>query len=225
VSAKVAIAVAAHPDDVEFMMGGTLLLLKQAGWETHYLNMSSGNCGSQKMNAEETAQVRGDEAQRAAELLGATWHPGFSNDLEILYDIGHLRKLAAILHEVAPDVVLTHSPQDYMEDHENVSRRKRVDAGLFVDVTSVAELKLSALAAHESQRSWLDASQGLDSYLAKMEQLDREVGTLSGRFERGEGWRRHHHLGFSSEDMDPLADALGEFCYINEEYERNLDHA
>jgi LmbE family N-acetylglucosaminyl deacetylase len=266
VSPKVAIAVAAHPDDVEFMMGGSLLLLKQAGWETHYMNVSSGNCGSQKMNAEETAQVRGDEAQRAAELLGATWHPGFSNDLEILYDVGHLRKLAAILHEVAPDVVHTHSPQDYMEDHENVSRlavtaafthsmsnfetdppteppfkelslyhampyglrdnlRKRADAGLFVDVTSVAELKLSALAAHESQRSWLDASQGLDSYLAKMEQLDREVGTLSGRFERAEGWRRHHHLGFSSEDLDPLADALGELCFINEEYERNLDHA
>jgi hypothetical protein len=71
----------------------------------------------------------------------------------------------------------------------------------------------------------LDASQGLDSYLAKMEELDREVGKLSGRFERSEGWRRHHHLGFSSEDLDPLADALGQFCYINEEYERNLDHA
>ena len=121
-SDKVAIAVAAHPDDVEFMMGGTLLLLKQAGWDIHYLNVSSGNCGSQKTGPEETAKVRASEARRAAELLGATFHPGFSNDLEILYDVGHLRKLAAILHEVAPDVVLTHSPQDYMEDHENVSR-------------------------------------------------------------------------------------------------------
>jgi LmbE family N-acetylglucosaminyl deacetylase len=266
VSAKVAIAVAAHPDDVEFMMGGTLLLLKQAGWETHYLNVSSGNCGSQKMGAEETAKVRESEAKRAAELLGATWHPGFSSDLEILYDLVHLRKLAAIMHQVAPNVVLTHSPQDYMEDHENVSRlavtatfthsmpnfetdpptdppfkevsvyhampyglrdnlRKRVDAGLFVDVTSVAELKLNALSAHESQRSWLDASQGLDSYLAKMEELDREVGTLSGRFERAEGWRRHHHLGFSSEDLDPLADALADHCLVNEQYERNLNNA
>ena len=265
-SSKVVIAVAAHPDDVEFMMGGTLLLLKQDGWETHYLNVSSGNCGSQKMNAEETAQVRGDEAQRAAELLGATWHPGFSNDLEILYDVSHLRKLAAILHEVAPDVVLTHSPQDYMEDHENVSRlavtaafthsmpnfetdppteppfkevsiyhampyglrdnlRKKVDAGLFVDVASVAELKLSALAAHESQRSWLDASQGLDSYLARMEELDREVGALSRRFERAEGWRRRHHPGFTSEDIDPLLEALPDYCHVNEEYERNLNHA
>ena len=121
-SAKVAIAVAAHPDDVEFLMGGTLLLLKRAGWETHYLNVSSGNCGSQKMSSEETERVRGEEAKKAAELLGATWHEGFSNDLEILYDLGHLRKLAAIVRGVAPDVVLTHAPQDYMEDHTETCR-------------------------------------------------------------------------------------------------------
>lgn len=256
-SAKVAIAVAAHPDDVEFLMGGTLLLLKRAGWETHYLNVSSGNCGSQKMGPEETARVRGEEAKRAAQLLGATWHAGFSNDLEILYDLVHLRKLAAIMHQVAPDLVLTHAPQDYMEDHTNVCRlavtaafthsmpnfetdpptdppfkevtvyhampyglrdnlRNPVRADLYVDVGGVAEEKLAALAAHESQRSWLDASQGLDSYLAKMEELDREVGCLSGCFERAEGWRRHHHLGFSSEDLDPLADALGEFCFAGD---------
>jgi len=263
-STKVAIAVAAHPDDVEFLMGGTLLLLKRAGWETHYLNVSSGNCGSQKMGSEETARVRGEEAQQAAELLGATWHEGFSNDLEILYDLGHLRKLAAIVRGVAPDVVLTHAPQDYMEDHVNVCRlavtaafthsmpnfetdpptkpsfkevtvyhampyglrdplRKRVTAGLYLDVAEVAEEKLAALSAHESQRSWLDASQGLDSYLARMEELDREVGRLSGRYERAEGWRRHHHPGFSSEDVDPLADALNDHCFVNEEYERNLE--
>ena len=265
-NAKVAIAVAAHPDDVEFMMSGTLMLLKQAGWETHYLNVSSGNCGSQKAGPEETAKVRASEARRAAELLGATFHPGFSDDLEILYDVRHLRKLAAILHEVAPDVVLTHAPQDYMEDHVNVSRlavtaafthsmpnfatdpsveppfkevtvyhgmpyglrdnlRKKVDAGLFVDVASVAEHKLNALAAHESQRSWLDASQGLDSYLARMEELDREVGALSRRFERAEGWRRHHHPGFTSKEVDPLLEALSDYCHVNEEYERNLNHA
>ena len=263
-SDKVAIAVAAHPDDIEFLMGGTLLLLKQAGWDTHYLNVSSGNCGSQKMRPEETARVRGEEAKRAAALLGATFHEGFSNDLEILYDLVHLRKLAAIVRNVGPDVVLTHSPEDYMEDHVNVCRlavtsafthsmpnfetdpptkppfkevtvyhampyglrdnlRKRVTAGLFVNVTDVAGDKLAALSAHESQRSWLDASQGLDSYLAKMEELDLEVGRLSGKFERAEGWRRHHHLGFSGDDIDPLLEALADHCVVNEEYERNLE--
>jgi len=36
-----AIAIAAHPDDIEFLHGGTLLLLKQAGWAIHYLNVAS----------------------------------------------------------------------------------------------------------------------------------------------------------------------------------------
>ena len=117
-----AIAIAAHPDDIEFTMAGTLLRLKEQGWDIHYLNISSGNCGSQQTGPEETAKIRAEEAKEAAAILGATWHPPFSNDLEILYDLTHLRKLAAIVHQVAPDIVLTHSPQDYMEDHTNTCR-------------------------------------------------------------------------------------------------------
>ena len=55
-------------------------------------------------------------------MLGATWHAPFCNDLEIFYDARALRRLGAIIREVAPDVILTHSPQDYMEDHMNTSR-------------------------------------------------------------------------------------------------------
>ena len=255
-STKVAIAVAAHPDDVEFLMGGTLLLLKRAGWETHYLNVSSGNCGSQKMSSEETARVRGEEAKKAAELLGATWHEGFSNDLEILYDLDHLRKLAAIVRGVAPDVVLTHAPQDYMEDHMNTSRlavtaafthsmpnfetdpsvpppnkevtvyhamphglcdglRRKIVPDNYVDVSDLRENKLEALSAHQSQQSWLDASQGINSYLQAMDDQDRGVGRLSGEFKFAEGWRRHLHLGFTGEDIDPLAEVLGEKCLVS----------
>ena len=40
------LAVGCHPDDMEFMMGGTLLLLKQAGCELHYINVANGCAGS-----------------------------------------------------------------------------------------------------------------------------------------------------------------------------------
>ena len=43
---KVAMAVAAHPDDIEFYMAGTLLLLREAGYEVHYMTLASGSCGS-----------------------------------------------------------------------------------------------------------------------------------------------------------------------------------
>jgi LmbE family N-acetylglucosaminyl deacetylase len=116
------IAIAAHPDDIEFVMAGTLLLLGEAGWDLHYLNLSSGNLGSTTMTPARTARVRRAEAQAAAKVLGATWHAPFCNDLEIFYDARALRRLGAIIREVAPDVILTHAPQDYMEDHMNTSR-------------------------------------------------------------------------------------------------------
>jgi N-acetylglucosamine malate deacetylase 1 len=117
-----AIAIAAHPDDIEFVMAGTLLLLKHAGWEIHYLNLSTGDLGSTTMSPARTAKVRREEARRAAKALGAAWHPPFCSDLHIFYDAGSLRRLCGIIREVAPSVILTHSPQDYMEDHTNTSR-------------------------------------------------------------------------------------------------------
>jgi len=116
------IAIAAHPDDIEFVMAGTLLLLGEAGWDLHYLNLSSGNLGSTTMTPVRTARVRRAEARAAAKMLGATWHAPFCSDLEIFYDARTLRRLGAVIREVAPDVILTHAPQDYMEDHMNTSR-------------------------------------------------------------------------------------------------------
>ena len=60
------IAIAAHPDDIEFVMAGTLLLLGDAGWDLHYLNLSAGNLGSTTMTSAKTARVRRGEAQAAA---------------------------------------------------------------------------------------------------------------------------------------------------------------
>lgn len=117
-----AVAIAAHPDDIEFGMAGTLLLLREAGWDIHYLDLSTGNLGSLTMSPAETARVRRKEARAAAKLLGATWHPPICNDLEILYDGRTLRRLCAIVRDIDPTVILTHSPQDYMEDHMNTSR-------------------------------------------------------------------------------------------------------
>lgn len=248
-----ALAIFAHPDDIEFVAAGTLLLLKQAGWEIHCLNLSSGNLGSATMSAHDTRDARRREAQHAAEILGAHWHPPLADDLEITYEAGLLRQLAAIVREVNPRIVLTHSPVDYMEDHMATARLavtaafargmpnfvtdphvKHVEddvtvyhaqphlnrdplgavvrPGLFVDITSVMATKRAALAAHDSQKLWLDQTQGMDSYVKTMEDLGREVGAMSGRFEFAEGWRKHLHAGFCAPDADPLRQALMQFC-------------
>ena len=256
-------AIGAHPDDIEFYMAGTLLMLKQAGYEIHYLNLANGSCGSAEYSAAMTRSIRNTEGRAAAKILGAHFHPSLTEDLEIIYNLELLRALAAIIREVKPGIVLTHSPQDYMEDHTNTSRlavtaaftrgmpnfktaparpaadykvtvyhglplglcdqlRRRLVPGSFVNTTSVHKTQLNALQAHKSQQRWLDVSQGLNSYLLAMEDMQLEVGRLSEKFKYAEGWRRHLHFGFCSPEADPLAQALGKNYLVNQAYERSL---
>src|SRR5262249_54867009 len=88
---KVAIAIGAHPDDIEFYMAGTLLMLKKAGYQIHYLNLASGNCGSVEYNSAAVRSIRGTEARAAANVLGAHFHASLTDDLEILYRLDLLR--------------------------------------------------------------------------------------------------------------------------------------
>jgi LmbE family N-acetylglucosaminyl deacetylase len=118
----IAFAIAAHPDDIEFMMAGTLLRLKDAGCEIHLWNLANGCCGSNTLSREEAAATRWHEACDSAALAGGTSHPPLFNDLEIFYDQPSLAKVAAVIRRIQPDIILTQSPQDYMEDHQNTTR-------------------------------------------------------------------------------------------------------
>jgi LmbE family N-acetylglucosaminyl deacetylase len=119
---KRAMAIAAHPDDIEFVMAGTLILLSEAGYEIHYMNLANGCCGSSTLSAAHAAETRAREALAAADSIGAQFHPSLVNDLEIFYDHRTLTRLAAVVREVAPEILLVHSPIDYMEDHMNACR-------------------------------------------------------------------------------------------------------
>lgn len=117
-----ALAVAAHPDDIEFIMAGTLLLLGEAGYELHYLNIANGSCGTAVHNKEEIIRLRGAEAKAAAKVLGATYHPPFVDDIDIFYEKELLARVAAVVRKVNPSIMLIPSPVDYMEDHVNAGR-------------------------------------------------------------------------------------------------------
>jgi LmbE family N-acetylglucosaminyl deacetylase len=119
---KVAIAIVAHPDDIEFMIAGTLLHLCDRGWETHYVTLANGSYGSRNLTSEEIIAVRQQEAKRGAAALGAQWHPSYDDDLELVYSVPFLRKVTALLREVEPSIVLTQAPEDYMDDHIEAAR-------------------------------------------------------------------------------------------------------
>ena len=116
------LAVHAHPDDIEFVMAGTMALLGQAGFELHYLCIANGSCGSLELDAARTIALRRTEAAQAASVLGARYHESLCDDLAILYTEPLLRQVTAVVRRVRPTIVLTASPDDYMEDHMNACR-------------------------------------------------------------------------------------------------------
>jgi len=259
----VAMAAGTHPDDIEFMMAGTLLLLREAGAEIHMWNIANGCCGTNVYNREDVIRIRAKEASDAAQIAGATLHPPICDDMVVYYNEELTARAAAVLREVKPDILLLPSPQDYSEDHQNTCRtlttaafgrgmpnfvttppteawdgdivlyhalphllrdelRRLVRPGMYVDVTSTHATKREMLARHRSQKEWLDTSQGFDAYLLTSDEIDTDVGKMSGRYEMAEGWRRHSHLGYGPDGWDPLSEILGDKCQIDMEYEKNL---
>ncbi len=250
---KRVLAIGAHPDDIEFMMAGALLLLAEAGWELHVFVAASGSCGTACEDRDAIVRIRLEEARAAAAALGAQFYPPVTDDLEVLYTLPLLRRFGAVVRQAQPDILLLQPPEDYMEDHTMTCRLavtaafsrgmrnfitdpetppidqsvalyhalpyglcdgmgRPASPDLYVDIASVLDRKREALACHQSQKLWLDQSQGLDSYLLAMEEMGREVGRWSERFEVAEGYRRHAHLGFCGRDHDPLSEALGKRC-------------
>src|SRR5579884_2033172 len=118
----VILSVLAHPDDAEFLCVGTLLrLAREHGWQVHIASMTPGDCGSVEHGPEEIARMRRAEGQAAAAVIGARYHCLEERDLLVFYGEQALERVTRLLRELQPRVVLTHSPADYMLDHEVTS--------------------------------------------------------------------------------------------------------
>jgi len=115
------LAFGAHPDDVEFQIGGTLAKYAARKDEIFIAVATNGNIGSFRMSKEEIAKVRRAEAQKAADLLGA--HLIFMDfDDEFLMDTVQTRlKFIDAVRVARPDVMFSHEPyNDYNPDHDMV---------------------------------------------------------------------------------------------------------
>lgn len=112
-----AFAIGCHPDDIEFMMMGTLLMLQRAGYEIHYMTVANGSLGTNCMTREQCVATRRQECINAAKLVGAIYHESVCDDIEVMYNYDLICKVAEVVREVDPSIILTHGPYDYMEDH------------------------------------------------------------------------------------------------------------
>jgi LmbE family N-acetylglucosaminyl deacetylase len=127
--ADVILIILAHPDDAEFLCGGTLIRLAQEkNWQVHIASMTAGDCGSAQYGPEEISRIRKKEGADAAALIGATYHCLEEHDLLVFYNERALERVTRLLREVRPRIVITHSASDYMPDHEMTSYLARAAA-------------------------------------------------------------------------------------------------
>ncbi len=140
------LAVAAHPDDLEQLCGGTLARFVAEGHEVTMCHVSRGDRGSFEHSMEEIALIRGGEAAAAAAVIGASYLSlGLSDGEVSSADPRHKDLAIDLIRSTMPDLVLTHHPSDYMPDHVETGR-------LIEDASFVATLPLykTRQAAHST---------------------------------------------------------------------------
>lgn len=156
------LGVMAHPDDIEFLCAGTLRLLLEKGWALHCVTLSGGDMGASTGTRETTRETRLQEAENAAAVLGGTYAWAGLDDLSIYYCPEQLGKVTDTLRRFAPDLVITHSPDCYILDHEETAKLVRMacfgaGAPLFPGPTGATGKPVPAL-------YYADALEGKDKF-------------------------------------------------------------
>lgn len=174
---KKALIIGAHPDDPE-NVGGTMRLLREAGWEVVAVYMTRGEAGITGKSHDEAAAIRTAEAEEACRILDV--RPIFMTQIDGSAEINKERyvEMREVIAAESPDLVITHWPIDGHPDHRVCSmlvydawRRLGYSFELYyfetmtgtqtqyfhptdyVDIGAVAERKHKAYFAHVSQNT------------------------------------------------------------------------
>lgn len=171
-----ALVIGAHPDDPETGCGGTMVVLKNAGYEVVSVYMTKGERGISGKSLDEAAAIRVPEAKAACEILGA--RAVFMTQIDGDAQINKERyvEMRELIDAEKPDIVFTHWPIDGHPDHRVCSllvydawRRLGYNFELYyfeamsgtqsqlfnptdwVDISEVAQTKKEACLCHASQ--------------------------------------------------------------------------
>ena len=192
------LAIGAHPDDLETVCFGTLAKYVKLGHKVFVCHVSNGNLGHAEIMPKELGIIRSNEAQNAADIIGAT-HCTLDVDDQYVDSNSEeqVLKLTRLIREVKPDFIITHSKTDYHRDHMETYKlvfRATCCASLahydaetadsivsicplylmdtlantgfepteYVDISDTIDLKLKALACHESQIKWMKEHDKID---------------------------------------------------------------
>jgi LmbE family N-acetylglucosaminyl deacetylase len=200
----IALSVLAHPDDAEFLCAGSLVrLAREHSWSIHIASMTPGDCGSAELPAEKISAVRRKEGQAACEVIGGTYHCLEERDLRVFYAEGPLEKVVRLLRTVRPRIVLTHSPADYMLDHEMTSTLTRAAAFACAVPNFLADRGMPPPLEHIPHLYYCDAIEGKDPLGRGIEPgfridisgvIDTKVQTLQAHASQRDWLLKHHGM-------------------------------
>jgi LmbE family N-acetylglucosaminyl deacetylase len=217
---NVALAFMAHPDDAEILCGGTLIRLRDLGWEVHIASASPGDCGSATLPPDEIARIRRAEGRQAAESIGARYHCLEERDLQIIYDKASNRKAIDLFRQIAPALVFTHPRRDYMLDHEQAHLLARSACfGYAIPNASALPLVAGSKVPH---LYYVDPLEGLDPYSGEPTPvttlvditgvMERKAKMLSCHASQRDWLRAHHGMDEYLEAMKRHAAIRGKLC-------------
>ncbi|MDF2671551.1 MAG: GlcNAc-PI de-N-acetylase [Paenibacillus sp.] len=175
------LAVGAHPDDIEISCAGTLTKLVKSGHSVTLCHVSTGDKGHYEIPPEQLIGIRAVEAQEAAAVIGVPVISLGLKDGEIYSEQEETRLLfVELIRKVKPDIVITHADNDYMPDHNAVSK-------LVFDSTFLASLPAIITESPTIKRVpalfYMDNLSGMDFqptlYVDVSEQFETKLEMLS----------------------------------------------
>ena len=196
---KIVLTLMAHPDDAEFLCAGTLIRLAEAGWEIHIATAAPGDCGTMTENRWDISSIRTQEAQKAAAMIGASYHCLDERDGFIVYDKPTVQKAVDLFRRVAPSLAFTHAPKDYMMDHEMASLLARAASFIYGAPNASSHPRLDRSAV--PYLYYCDPVGGIDplgnpvtptTYVDIGGQLEKKTEMLATHASQRE-WLRAHH--------------------------------
>ncbi len=227
----------AHADDAEFLCAGTLARLRAKGFQIHIATMTAGDAGSKDLPPEEISHIRLGEAARSVALLEGTFHCAWQKELMITYDPPTLKKVTEIVRQVRPLIVFTHSPADYLIDHEMTSLLVRA-ATFAASVPNVRTGEDNAAAATDGipYLYYADALEGKDIfgepvnpgfYVDISDVIETKEGMLACHASQREWLLKQHGMDNYVNSMKEWSARRGEESGVQyaEAFRQHLGHA
>ncbi len=183
-----ALVIVAHPDDAEFVCGGTIARWCHEGWEVSYVLATSGDMGSHdvQMTRDQLARIRQREQRLAAKVLGvrACVFLGYADGfVEDTYEFRG--RLVREVRRLRPDVVVTWDPFRNSFNH----RDHRLTGQAALD--AVYPLARSHLAYPEHLEEGLEPHRVTEVLLAATDRANHYVDVSDFFPKRMQALRRH----------------------------------